>query len=28
VEMVESAALKATGDENRSWWKLLPQLPQ
>ena len=27
VEMVESAALKATGDENRSWWKLLPKPP-
>ena len=27
VEMVESVALKATGDENRSWWKLLPKPP-
>ena len=27
VEMVESAALKATGDENKSWWKLLPKPP-
>ena len=27
VEMVESAASRTTGDDNKSWWKLLPKPP-